>query len=225
MDYTTLLFDLDGTLTDSEEGIVKCVQHSLRLFGIEEEDTAVLRSFIGPPLRDSYKQIYGFSEAQMALAIDAYHARFDAVGKFENRPYDGIAELLERLKYAGYRLMLATSKPEHFSRQIMAHFALEGYFDFMCGADETLNRIEKQDVIREILRIYPELNRDSAIMVGDRKHDVQGAAACGLNCIGVAYGFGGRDELEAAGAKYIVDSVAELGDLLLKTTDKVSTSR
>lgn len=215
MNYNTLLFDLDGTLTDSEEGIVKCVQHSLRLFGIEEEDATVLRSFIGPPLRDSYKRIYGFSDAQMALAIDAYHERFDAVGKFENRPYNGIAQLLERLSHAGFRLMLATSKPEHFSRQIMAHFALEKYFDFICGADETRDRLEKQDVIRQILRIYPELNRDNTVMVGDRKYDVQGAAVCGLDCIGVTYGFGGREELETAGAKYIVDSVDELGALLL----------
>lgn len=213
--YTTLLFDLDGTLTDSEEGIVKCVQHSLRPFGIEEKDPAVLRSFIGPPLIHSYKQIYGFTDAQTAAAIAIYHERFDAVGKFENRPYDGIPELLGQLKSTGYRLMLATSKPEHFARQIMAHFALETYFDFICGADATLGRLEKQDVIREILRVYPQLNRNNAIMVGDRKYDVQGAAHCGLDCIGVAYGFGGRGELQAAGAKYIAETVATLGVLLL----------
>ncbi|WMJ84893.1 HAD hydrolase-like protein [Oscillospiraceae bacterium LTW-04] len=214
--YTTLLFDLDGTLTDSEEGIVKCVQHSLRPFGIEENDPVVLRSFIGPPLSASYKQIYNFTEGQITVAIDTFHERFDAVGKFENRPYDGICELLERLKNANFRLMLATSKPEHFARQIMAHFALEGYFDVICGSDEMQGRFEKQDVIQEILRIQPQLNRDNTIMIGDRKYDVEGAALCGLDCIGVAYGFGGHDELMTAGAKYIVETVPELGVLLLE---------
>lgn len=213
--YTTLLFDLDGTLTDSEEGIVKCVQYSLRPFGIEENDSAVLRSFIGPPLRASYQQIYGFTEEQATAAIDIFHERFDAVGKFENRPYDGIPELLGRLKNAGYHLMLATSKPERFAWQIMAHFALRDFFDVICGADETLGRFEKHDVIQEILRTQPQLGRDNAIMVGDRKYDVEGAALCGLDCIGVTYGFGGRDELMAAGAKYIAETVSALGMLLL----------
>ncbi len=215
LQYTTLLFDLDGTLTDSEEGIVKCVRHSLKALDIEENDAAVLRSFIGPPLTVSYKQIYGFTEEQSTIAIDIFHERFDAVGKFENRPYDGIHELLEQLKNAGFRLMLATSKPEHFARQIMAHFALENYFDVICGADEMNGRSEKHDVIQEILRAHPHLNRDNAIMIGDRKYDVEGAAFCGLDCVGVTYGFGGRDELIAAGAKYIVDTVTQLGVLLL----------
>ncbi len=215
LQYTNLLFDLDGTLTDSEEGIVKCVQHSLRPFGIEENDAFVLRSFIGPPLRDSYKRLYGFTEEQITAAIDLFHVRFDAVGKFENRPYNGIAELLSRLKDTGCRLMLATSKPEHFAQQIMDHFELAPYFDFICGAVGEGERQEKQDVIREILRIYPLLNRDNTIMIGDRKYDVEGAARCGLDCIGVSYGFGGRSELLAAGAAYIVETVAALGALLL----------
>lgn len=215
LQYTTLLFDLDGTLTDSEEGIVKCVQHSLRAFGIEERDPLVLRSFIGPPLRDSYKRLYSFTDEQMATAIDIFHERFDAVGKFENRPYDGIPELLSRLKNTGYRLMLATSKPEHFAQQIMEHFKLANYFDFICGAVDEGERQEKQDVIREILRTYPQLNRENTIMVGDRKYDVQGAVHCGLDCVGVTYGFGGRDELLTAGAKYIVETVAALSALLL----------
>ncbi|MEA5136094.1 MAG: HAD family hydrolase [Candidatus Fimivivens sp.] len=213
--YTTLLFDLDGTLTDSEEGIVKCVQHSLSPFGIEENDAAVLRSFIGPPLKVSYEQIYGFTEKQITKAIDIFHERFDAVGKFENRPYDGVHKLLEQLKSAGFRLMLATSKPERFARQIMAHFALEHYFDVICGEDEIKGRSEKYEVIQEILRTQPQLNRDNAIMIGDRKYDVKGAQLCGLDCIGVTYGFGCREELTAAGAKYIVDTVPALGELLL----------
>lgn len=213
--YTTLFFDLDGTLTDSEEGIVKCVQYSLRALGLEEQDASVLRSFIGPPLRASYQQVYGFSEAQTTAAIDLFHARFDAVGKFENRPYDGIPALLARLKQAGFKLMLATSKPEHFARQIMAHFALEGYFDVICGADEAQGRCEKHDVIQELLRLNPQLSRDNTIMIGDRKYDVEGAALCGLGCIGVAYGFGGQEELQAAGAQYIVPTVSALGALLL----------
>ncbi|HWP51992.1 MAG TPA: HAD hydrolase-like protein [Clostridia bacterium] len=213
--YTTLLFDLDGTLTDSEEGIVKCVQYSLHPFGIEENDPLVLRSFIGPPLTHSYKQIYGFSDEQTAKAIDIFHERFDAIGKFENRPYDGIPELLKQLKAANRHLMLATSKPERFARQIMAHFALEDYFDFICGADETQGRFEKQDVIREILCVHPQLNRDNAIMIGDRKYDIEGAALCGLDCIGIAYGFGSLVELQTAGATYIAETVAALDALLL----------
>ena len=215
LQYTTLLFDLDGTLTDSEIGIVNCVLHSLRAFDIEEQNTLLLRSFIGPPLHASYRRCYGFSEAQAAKAVALFQERYNAVGKFENRPYDGIPELLERLKQAGFCLMLATSKPERFARQIMAHFDLEAHFDCICGADEARGRIEKQQVIGELLRLHPRIKHDNAVMIGDRVYDVEGAALCGLDCIGAAYGFGGRDELRAAGAKYIVDSVDALGALLL----------
>lgn len=213
--YKTLLFDLDGTLTNSEEGIVKCFQHGLRPFGIEENDSTILRNVIGPPLLTSYKQIYGFSDEQAALALATYRERYEEIGKFENRPYHGISELLGKLKAAGYRLILATSKPEHFAVQIMEHFGLDTYFDFICGADETKSRIEKEDVIGEIIRTQPEIDRQNAIMIGDRKYDVKGAANWNLDCIGVLYGFGDRAELEAAGAKYIAETVESLGKLLL----------
>ena len=215
LQYTTLLFDLDGTLTDSEVGIVGCVRHSLRAFGIEETDAMLLRSFIGPPLHASYRRHYGFSEAQTEAAVALFRERYEATGKFENRPYDGIPELLGRLKAAGLNLMLATSKPEHFARQILAHFDLAAHFGCIRGADDAQGRFEKQHVIETLLREHPQLNRDNTIMIGDRVYDVEGAALCGLDCIGVAYGFGSRDELEIAGAKYIVESVDALGALLL----------
>ncbi len=215
LQYTTLLFDLDGTLTDSEAGIVGCVRHSLRAFDIEEADTMLLRSFIGPPLHVSYRRHYGFSEAQIEAAVALFRERYEATGKFENRPYDGIPELLGRLKAAGFELMLATSKPEHFARQILAHFDLSSHFDCICGADDVQGRFEKQHVIETLLREHPQLGRDNTVMIGDRVYDVEGAALCGLDCIGVAYGFGGRGELEIAGAKYIVESVDALGALLL----------
>ena len=213
--YTYLLFDLDGTLTDSEEGVVKSFQHGLRAFGIEENNPALLRRVIGPPLLSSYRDYYGLDAQQAMRAVKVFQERYETVGKFENRPYPGMADLLCALNKAGYQLIVATSKPEYFARQILDHFALTQYFAYIFGADEDIGRTEKADVIREAMRVCPQLDCNNTVMIGDRKYDVLGAWEWGLDCIGVLYGFGDRAELEAAGARAIVASVAELEALLL----------
>lgn len=214
--YKTLLFDLDGTLTDSGEGIIKSVQHALRAFGIEENDYVKLNTFIGPPLHESFKRWYPhFSEEDTAEALRLYRVRYKSVGMFENRPYDGITALLDDLKKAGYRLIVATAKPEMFTIPILEHFDLMRRFDKIFGCIEEIGRFDKTDVIRAIVSDDASINRQNTIMIGDRYHDVEGALLNGIDCIGVLYGFGDRDELSKAGAKHIVETVDDLRKLLL----------
>ena len=198
MQYKTILFDLDGTLTDSEPGIVNSVRYALRSFGMEAEP-ATLRSFIGPPLYDSFRGTMGMSDADAKRAVDTYRVYFRDKGIFENAPYPGVPEMLEALRAAGRRLIVATSKPE----------ALEGVY----GADMEGKRSSKIDVIRYAMRergIAPS----SAVMVGDRKYDITGAREAGLADIGVLYGYGSREELVEAGATRLAASVADLREML-----------
>lgn len=215
LSYATLLFDLDGTLTDSAEGILNCVHHALKPFGIKETDPKRLYSFIGPPLADSFKRLYDFDDEKIKTALKLYRDRYQEKGKFENRVYEGVPELLDSLKAAGYRLILATAKPEHFTAQIMEHFDLTRRFDFIYGSNESKNRLNKTHVIRDIKLAHPDLTSQNTIMIGDRNHDVLGAKANGIESIGVLYGFGDRQELEEAGAKYIVATVSDLKNLLV----------
>lgn len=213
--YDTLLFDLDGTLTDSAEGILNSVRYALQPLGIYETDQKRLFSFIGPPLFDSFKRLYDMDDELAHKTVAVYRKRYEETGKFENRVYDGIPELLQKLKEAGYRLILATAKPEMFSFPIMDHFDLTRYFDLMYGCDESINRMNKVHVIRDIMAAHPEINRENTIMIGDRDHDVLGAAENGLDCIGVLYGFGDREELQKANAKYIVETIDDLENMLI----------
>lgn len=209
----TVLFDLDGTLTDPKLGITTCVQHALRRFGIEVPDRDELECFIGPPLADSFRRYYGLDERQAAQAIDYYRERFSTVGLYENAVYDGVPELLSRLRARGQTLAVATSKPTVYSQQILDHFDLSRFFDAVVGSELDGRRTDKADVIRETLRQL-SLSPSEACMVGDRRQDVMGAKACGVPVIGVAYGYAEPDELEEAGADWIVDSVDALRVLL-----------
>jgi len=214
--YSTLLFDLDGTLTDSGEGIIKSVQYALKHFGIIENDMDKLNTFIGPPLLHSFNRWYPqFNGEDLKEALRLYRVRYNDVGMFENSVYDGIYQLLDDLKAAGYRLFVATAKPEVFTFPILEHFELDKRFDKVYGCVEEIGRLDKADVIRHIVSENPDINRENTIMIGDRNHDVHGAADNGLDCIGVLYGFGDRAELTAAGAKYIAATVDELRQLLL----------
>ena len=211
-----ILFDLDGTLTDSAPGITRCVQYALASFGIEEPDLDKLCPFIGPPLSDSFKEYYGFSEAQAREAIGYFHEYFTKQGMFENKVYPGIREMLTRLKDAGLTLAVATSKPEPFAIQILEHFDLLSYFTLVGGADMEEIRVRKGDVIAYTLdRLGTTPEESKVIMVGDRKHDIIGAHENQLPCAAVLYGYGSREELETAGADYVVDSIGELQNLLL----------
>lgn len=210
-----ILFDLDGTLTDPGLGITKSVQYALRTYGIEEPDLTKLYPFIGPPLRDSYMKYYGFSEEQAAEAIGRYREYFTAGGMFENVVYDGIPEMLAKLKAAGAVLAVATSKPEEFAVQILKHFDLYPYFDTVGGASMDEVRVKKGEVIGYTLETMGVNDRRQVIMVGDREHDVLGARENGLDCVGVLFGYGSKEELEEVGAYRIAETVEELTDCLL----------
>lgn len=213
-----ILFDLDGTLTDSAEGITKSVQYALNHFGIKETDLKKLECFIGPPLKGQFMEYAGLSEAQAEVAIALYRERFSKIGIFENRLYEGVPELLGYLKDNGKTLAVASSKPEIYVNQILEHFEIKSFFDAVAGSELDGTRSEKWEVIEEVLELLGVSDRRSGVlMVGDRRHDVEGAHKCGLQCIGVSYGFGGRTELERAGAVYIAESVEELKVLVRRT--------
>lgn len=214
---THILFDLDGTLTDPKEGITKSVQYALKHYNIQVDDLDTLCPFIGPPLTDSYKKFYGFTDEQAWEGVLIYREYFSDRGWHENKEYEGIREMLEALKNSGKILMVATSKPEEFAVKILEHFNLAQYFDFIGGADMEETRSRKGDVVRYVLE-YSGLGAEAAeraVMVGDREHDVLGARECGIDCVGVLYGYGSRQELEACKAAWVVDNVKELEELLL----------
>lgn len=213
--YNYILFDLDGTLTNSELGITKSVQHALKKFGIEVEDRTILRPFIGPPLGESFQVYYGLSKEESEQAIKYYRERFSVKGLYENEVYEGVEKMLQDLKESGKKLILATSKPEKFTMLILEHFDLLKYFDFVAGATMDGSRGEKADVIRYALEISGIEDKTEAIMVGDRKFDILGAKENGLASIGVLYGFGDREELTEAGADYIVERAEDIVKVLL----------
>ena len=208
--YKYLLFDLDGTLTDPGEGITNSVAHALKKWGIEVEDKKELYSFIGPPLSASFAKYYGFSEEDALKCVEYYREYFGVKGLFENQVYDGIHDLLGNLKKMGKILVIATSKLEFYATQILDHFDLTKYFDFIAGASMDESRNKKGDVIRYALSLANITDTSEAIMIGDREHDILGARENGLDSIGVLYGYGDRAEHERAGATYIAENVADV---------------
>lgn len=213
MKYTTILFDLDGTLTDPKLGITRAVQYALRHYGIHIDNLDELEPFIGPPLADSFQDFYGFSEEKANEAIDVFREYFRDTGIFENEVYEGIPEILGKLKESGYSLIVATSKPTEFAVRILKHFNLDQYFNFVAGSTFDQSRSAKADVIAHVYETYG-FDPKSTIMVGDRKHDLIGAAAHNLPAIGVSYGYGSMEELQAESPIAIADSPAALYQLL-----------
>lgn len=214
--YHYLLFDLDGTLTDPKEGITKSVQYALRHFGIEVADPDTLISYIGPPLIPSFMEFHGLTREQADEALIVYRKRFEAVGLFENEVLEGVPEMLRALKEKGLYVAVASSKPEEYVKKILEHFGLLLYFDEVVGASMDEKRSAKKDVIEEALRRMGRGPGDRDIlMIGDRKHDVEGARLCGLDSLGVYTGFAPDGELEEAGATYVVRTVGEMEKFLL----------
>lgn len=210
MDRQHLLFDLDGTLTDPMVGITRSVQNALKYYGIEEPELKALCPFIGPPLKESFVKYYGFSETQAGEAVERFREYFAVTGLYENMEYPGIRDMLAQMKALGKRLYVATSKPELYARQILEHFQMAEYFEFIGGADMEEIRVRKGDVIRYVLQQCRITDLDQVVMIGDREHDIIGAKENGLYSVGVLYGYGSREELEAAGADRIVDTVEKL---------------
>ncbi len=211
-----ILFDLDGTLTESGEGIIKSVQYALSALGIAEPDTDKLRAFIGPPLLESFMRYYSMTPEAAARALALYRERFSTVGMFENKLYPGVATMLHTLQAAGCTLAVASSKPEPFVRTILEHFGILDAFSEIVGSTMDEKRTAKVDVIEETLRrLGQSEHRERVVMVGDKSHDVIGARQTGIACVAVLYGYGTLNELAEAGATDIVDTVEELTALLL----------
>ena len=207
----SIFFDLDGTLTDSGEGIINCAAVTLEHFGIPVPSREEIRVIVGPPLRESFLK-FGVSADQLPEAISVYRSRYNTIGKFENFPYPGIPELLAKLKAQGCKLYVATSKPETTSVEILEHFGLASFFEIIAGAAADGLRDTKSQVIAYLLEQTGDL--DEIIMVGDTVFDVIGAAAHNIPTIGVSWGYGEVEDLRSAGAAAIAHSTDELFTLL-----------
>lgn len=205
--YKAILFDLDGTLTESGEGITKCVQYALEKIGKPEENLKKLEVFVGPPLLQQFMNYADIDEETAEKAVKYYRERYSATGIFENSLYPGVENMLSELKAKGYRLAVASSKPEYFVAQILDYFQLTDYFEEIVGSEMNGNRTSKSEVIEEALqRLGMSEKRNQVIMVGDKEHDVFGARKADLKCVAVSYGYGSQEELEQAEPLKIVDS-------------------
>lgn len=211
MTKKSVLFDLDGTLTDSGEGIINCVIPALKHFGLPVPSREALRVFVGPPLQDSFIQ-HGVPADKAEEAVAVYRSRYIPIGMFENTPYPGIRELLEALTAGGHKLYIATSKPEGMSREILDHFDLSKYFTMICGASMDFSRNTKEAVIAYLLEQSGE--SENMVMVGDTKFDILGAKHHGIPAIGVSWGYGKVEDMVAAGAEAIADTPRQLLELL-----------
>ena len=205
-----ILFDLDGTLTDSGEGIMHCAELTLKHYDLPVPTRTELRSIVGPPLKDSFLR-YGIPESELDHAVAFYREHYLAVGQFENFPYPGIREFLAKLKEEGHKLYVATSKPEAMARDILSHFQLDGYFEIICGAVSDAQRSTKEEVIAHLLTLLD--SREDLTMVGDTIYDVKGAAFHGIPCVAVTWGYGVVEQMRAAGAT-IANSMEELYEYL-----------
>ena len=217
--YKTVLFDLDGTITDSGTGIMNAIRYAVRKYGLAEPEEAVLRSFIGPPLKEQFRKVFSLSEEEGRRMVALYREYYGEKGIFENRVYDGVPEMLDTLKRAGIRILMATSKPEKYAKLIADHFDFAKYFELIGGACMDGTRTVKEEVIEYVLETcgIPEEEREYTVMVGDRSHDSVGAKKCGLHSIGVLYGYGSREELEASGAERIADTPEAAAEMILSS--------
>ena len=219
MKYSNVFFDLDGTITEPVNGITNAIIYSLKKYNVEVADRTSLYKFIGPPLRDSYRKFYGFSEEQAEEAVAFYREYYSTKGILENDIMPGMTEAMDRLKKAGCRLYVATSKPEIYARQILEHLKLDEYFDIIAGSLLDGSRDKKELVIQYLLDssgigCTPDGIKNT-VMVGDRKFDIIGARHFGMDNIGVTFGYGDREEFEACGTMKIVDTAEEMADYIL----------
>ena len=211
MTHKAILFDLDGTLTDSGEGIINCAIPALQHYGLSVPDRETMKEIVGPPLRDSFIK-YGIPAEEVENAITIFRGRYTTIGKYENRPYKGIVEMLASLKAQGHKLYIATSKPEPQAKDILAHFDLIRFFDLVAGASADESRATKEEVIEYLKSMAGEVAQP--VMIGDTVYDVKGAAVHGIPAIGVSWGYGNVADMVAAGAKAIADTPEQLMELI-----------
>ncbi len=212
MNYHSLIFDLDGTISDSGHGIMRCAKHALNLAGIEVENHDALRVFVGPPLVETFQK-FGIPEEDVDQAIKDFRVLYHAEGKYENTPYDGIEEVLKTLKEHHFKLFIGTSKPEALAKDVLHRFGLDIYFDMICGATYDHSRETKADVLRYLLTL---VETGDTVMIGDTIYDVNGANELGIPCIGVSWGYGSVEEMTKAGIIDLANSPEELQEILLR---------
>jgi phosphoglycolate phosphatase len=212
--YDYIAFDLDGTLTDPEVGLVKGFMYAFDRVGIKYDDPKALRRYIGPPLHEEWKREYGFTEEETARAIAIFREYYDEFGWAENRVYEGIVELLEALKAMGKTIVLATSKPENTARRIMALFGLDKYFDFCGGASTSSTRDKKWEVLEYSLLSVGATDKSRCILIGDRKYDAEGASIYGIDSIGVLWGHGSEEEIKSSGFTYVAKTPDDVLNIL-----------
>ena len=210
-----ILFDLDGTITDSGSGIINSVKYALKKAGRKIPPEDELRKFIGPPLQEQFMKCCGIEEKEAAEMVALYREYYQEEGIFDNRVYDGVMEMLKTLKEAGLKIVMATSKPEKFAKMIAEHFGFAKYFDLIGGACMDGARTKKQEVIQYVLEQCKEKDREKIRMVGDRCYDIEGANREGIRAIGVLYGYGSKEELEEAGADGLAETPEEVVRMIL----------
>ena len=215
MKYKFLLFDMDGMLVDTSEGVFGCVAYALSNFGIIPSSIDELKPFMGPPLSYSFKNFYGFSEEDATEAVRLYRQRYTEKGQFECRVFDGVAEMLKKLKDKGYRLCIATSKLESYASAMLERLDIKKYFEIVIGSNLSGTISSKEEVIEEAIRRMEITDRKLALMIGDRKYDVLGAKQSGMDSFGVYMGCAVPHEHEDAGATYVAHSIEELKNVLL----------
>lgn len=214
--FDYFFFDLDGTLTDPAEGITNSFIYALKYFGLPLPDYQTLCTFIGPPLPDTFKNEFHFTDEETNLAVQKYREYFSQKGLFENKIYPGIKNLLEKLKEEGKTLVVATSKPEEYSKKILEHFDLASYFDLICGSLMDESRSKKEEVISYAISSFSITDLRKVLMIGDRKYDILGAHANNIKACGVLYGYGKRLEFIESKADYICENISQLEELCLK---------
>jgi phosphoglycolate phosphatase len=213
--FEYILFDLDGTITDSGEGITKSVQYALKSFDIDVKKLEDLNKFIGPPLKDSFKKFYNFDDEKAEIGLKKYREYYAEKGIYENSLYDGVVDLLEDLKKNNKTIILATSKPEVYAKQILEYFKVDKYFTFAAGSDFEETRVKKGEVIKYALEEAKISDLSKVVMIGDREHDIIGAKENNIKSIGVLYGYGDVVELTQARAEYIAKTPKEILNIVL----------
>jgi phosphoglycolate phosphatase len=215
MSFSHILFDLDGTLTNPRLGIGNSLKYALRQMQIDGYSNEILERFVGPPLQDGFKNLFGLNERNTNLAVEHFRTYFGEKGLYENEPYSGITELLEELHLSGKRIYVVTSKLEKYAKMIVRHFEFDRYIDDLQGAEATGKHSGKGQLIAEIMDRNRILPSSSVVMIGDTHYDLIGAKENEISAIAVGYGFGTPDSLNACNPDYMVESVDELAELLL----------
>jgi phosphoglycolate phosphatase len=216
--YQYLFFDLDGTLTDPASGLVEGFVYAFKKMGLPYADKPSLKKYIGPPLFEQWRADFGLTDEQTDLAVLTFREYYNIYGWWDNKVYPGIREMLTELKAAGKRLYVATSKPEDTARRVLAHFDLDGFFEYVGGADTHKTRDKKWEVLSYVMKEagVGDGERSRCLMIGDRKFDCEGAAVCGIDALGVLWGHGSEEEINAAGFALIARTPAELAEALIK---------